>query len=425
MRRRNFLRDAGLLISSTTLLPALARAGQSSAGHYSSWSGIRDLFPLDPSYIHMAQMLLASHPKPVRDEIERHRQAFDKHPVTYWEDNWMEMEPRMCAAAAAYIGADSEEIVLTDSTSMGLSLLYSGFKLKPGDEILTTIHDHFATEKSLEYASSRNGATIRRVSLYTEPSTASVDEITSILEKAIQPATRIIALTWVHSCTGVKLPLKEIGQVISKANAQRSPANRIYYCVDGVHGFGVDNINIRDFGCDFFAAGTHKWIFGPRGTGILYGKKDAWNMITPVTPSFTGLPYGIWLGLVPGETPVSFRDLCTPGGFHSFEHRWALNKAFEFHQQIGKDKVEARTHALNTQLKEALRSNKHIKLHTPVSPTLSAGINCFEVDGIAPDEVVKKLFAKKIIASSSPYRVSYVRLTPCLVNNEEEVKTCI
>ena len=56
-----------------------------------------------------------------------------------------------------------------------------------------------------------------------------------------------------------------------------------------------------------------------------------------------------------------------------------------------------------------------------VSPDLSAGIVCFDVEGLKPEEVVKKLAAKKIIASDTPYKPSYARLTPSLLNTPEEV----
>ncbi|MEO5583024.1 MAG: aminotransferase class V-fold PLP-dependent enzyme [Saprospiraceae bacterium] len=425
MSRRSFLKGAGVVLGGSAFLPVLSKVSEFHTPiSFESWTAVRQQFLFDPNYIHMSQMLLAAHPRMVRDEIQRHRRLFDENPAEYWENNFMTIENKITESAAAYMKCAPEEIALTDSTTQGLGILYNGFKLKPGDEILTSIHDHYVTEKSLAYASAKNGASIRRMTLYTEPANASITEIVETVSKEIRPATRMIAITWVHSSTGVKLPIKEIGEVIKKANEQRSPKERIYYCVDGVHNFGIGNIDIKELGCDFFAAGTHKWIFGPRGTGILYGKKDAWDMVAPTFASFTGEPFGMWLGMIP-EGPASFRDLCTPGGFHSFELRWSLPKAFEFHQQIGKTRVEERTHHLSSLLKEGLHQLKSITLHTPVSPSLSAGINAFEVKGIKPEDVVKKLFAKKIIASSSPYRVSYARLTPNIANTEEEVKACL
>jgi selenocysteine lyase/cysteine desulfurase len=389
-----------------------------------TWEDIRNQFEINPDRIHMAQMLFASHPKPVRDTIEMHRKGLDMNPVEYLEERLFTQDNETRKAAAQYLNSLPEEVVLTDSTTMALATLYGGLKLKPGDEILTTTHDHYSTEKSLEYNGKRHGATLNRVMLYKDPFTASEDEIVSALVKAVTPSTRIVAVTWVHSSTGVKLPLKLMSDAIRKINDSRDEDHRIYFCVDGVHGFGIEDVTMEDLGCDFFAAGTHKWLFGPRGTGILWGKKEAWKMMMPTIPSFGFASYGNWLGLVP-EEQLNFGDWVSPGGFHSYEHRWALKEAFEFHLNIGKGRIQERTHQLNTLLKDGLMSLKNIKLHTPLSPALSAGINCFEVEGVKPEDVVKKLLEKKIVSSSTPYRVVYVRLTPCMINSEEDVENCI
>jgi selenocysteine lyase/cysteine desulfurase len=181
---------------------------------------------------------------------------------------------------------------------------------------------------------------------------------------------------------------------------------------------------MADLGCDFFVAGTHKWIFGPRGTGVFFARKDAWDMITPIIPSFEDSTYYDWMGVKPMDS-FSFSDLCSPGGFHSFEHRWALPEAFNFHLTIGKAKVQERSHKLSTLVKDGLATIKHIRLITPRDESLSAGINCFEIQGMKPDDAVKKLAAKNIITSASPYKTSYVRLTPNILNSEDEVATCL
>ena len=67
----------------------------------------------------------------------------------------------------------------------------------------------------------------------------------------------------------------------------------------------------------------------------------------------------------------------------------------------------------------------HVKLHTPRAPEFSAGINCFEVAGMAPDTAVQKLLERKVIASASPYKASYVRLAPSLVNDEQQVDQAV
>lgn len=424
MNRSNFLKLTGLALGASVCPPVFAFATDKVRKiSFASWDTIRQQFLLEPGKVHMSQMLLATNPTGVREAIDHHRKLLNENPVEYWENNWIAFEHKMREAAAHYINASVGEVALTGSTTMGLGILYSGLKLKQGDEILTTTHDHFSTEKSIEYAVTRNKASVRRIVLYEDPATAKADDMVDRMIKAIKPETKVIAVTWVHSCTGMKLPISKFGKAIKEVNAKRSPDKRIYFCVDGVHGFGVENIDIQKMGCDFFAAACHKWIFGPRGTGILFGKKDAWDMMVPTIPSFDNV-YAEWLGIIPKEQ-LTFGDLFNVGGFHSFENRWSLDKAFEFHQTVGKATIEERTHNLNTMLKQGLKEIKHIKLYTPVTSELSCGINCFDVDRLKPDEVVQRLLKKNIIATSSPYRISYARLTPSIINTEDEVKRCI
>jgi isopenicillin-N epimerase len=64
-------------------------------------------------------------------------------------------------------------------------------------------------------------------------------------------------------------------------------------------------------------------------------------------------------------------------------------------------------------------------LHTPMSSLLSAGLVCFEVRNLAATEVVKRLHARKIIASVTPYATAYARLSPGILNTPEEIDTVL
>jgi selenocysteine lyase/cysteine desulfurase len=117
---------------------------------------------------------------------------------------------RVQRAAAAYIGGRTEEIALTDSTTQGLALIYHGLTLKPGDEILCTTHDHYVHHEAIRLAAEKSGASWRRVPLYANPATVSVDEVVGNLKRAIGPKTRVVGITWVHSSSGVKLPVRAL-----------------------------------------------------------------------------------------------------------------------------------------------------------------------------------------------------------------------
>ena len=396
--------------------PSDALSKQVASG---DWSGLRDLFPLTRNYIQLSTFLLASHPKPVADEIDRHRRAFDENPSDYWHDHFQTIDRDISAAAANYMGGNGAQIALTDSTTMGLGLVYSGLKLRPGQEILQTTHDHYSTDLSLAHRAKRTGAAVRQIALYDNPASVTEQSLVDNLVSNITAKTGAIAVTWVHSSTGVKLPIRAMGDAIDAINAKRSEQDRIVFCVDGVHGFGIEDQDISQLGCDFFIAGTHKWMFGPRGTGIIWGNEYAWSRAEAVIPSFSR-SYDVWLG-DSTQDQVPMGEHMSPGGFHSFEHRWALPAAFDLHLEMGKASVQKRIHQLNTHTKQGLAKMPHVTQHTPMSSELSSGLVCFDVDGIAPEEVVKRMHDKGIIMSSTPYRRSHARFAPSLLNNEDEI----
>ena len=81
----------------------------------------------------------------------------------------------------------------------------------------------------------------------------------------------------------------------------------------------------------------------------------------------------------------------SPGGYHDFEHRWALSEAFAFHERIGRDRVVARTVEQATALKEGLAGIDGITVVTPADPEVSAGIVCVDVRGMLPANAVMEL----------------------------------
>jgi selenocysteine lyase/cysteine desulfurase len=423
--RRDFLTGAGAALGALTSARAVAGPAASTpaptpAADLSTWPAVRDQFALDRDHIHMAMLLFASHPKPVRDAIDQHRRGFDANPVTYLHENIERCETACRAAVAKYVGVAPEEVALTSNTTTGLAVVYGGLPLKKGQEIVTTTHDHYATHEALRQRAVHTGVAVRRVPLYAVPAKASEDEVVGNLVKAIGPRTRAVAVTWVHSSTGVKLPIRKMSDAVAELNKRRGADDRVLLCVDGVHAFGVEKETGPELGCDFLVAGCHKWIFGPRGTGMVWGRPEAWKGNAGIVPCFEWGALQAWMrGEPPDAIPPGPRT--SPGGFQSFDHRWALPEAFRFHERIGRPRVTARIHELATRCKDGLAKLPKVKLHTPLAEALSAGLVCFEVDGLTPEGVVKQLAAKKIVASETPYAPSYARLTPSLLNTPEEV----
>jgi isopenicillin-N epimerase len=441
LNRRDFVATVGLSLvggaaSRAAFADSAAAVPAVDAG--SDWAAVKAQFDLlTPEWLHFSQFYIVSHPKPVREAIERHRALLDRNPFTTVEhgmgfDVFLGEESRdeplplqVQRRAASYAGGRPEEIALTDSTTQGLALIYMGLSLRPGDEILCTTHDHYVHHEAIRLAAEKAGASWRREPLYADSANATADEMVANLKRAIGPKTRVVGITWVHSSSGVKIPVRALTQVVADVNAGRDGKDRILVVLDAVHGFGNQGEQVATLGADFVAAGTHKWIFAPRGTGIVWVPQKNWGLLSPTIPTFYALePYAAWEDERTPNAPDSIAWI-SPGGFKAFEHQWAMGEAFDFHERIGRERIAGRVAALNTQLKDGLAGIPKVRVLTPRDPALSAGITCFEVEGQSASQTVHALHARKVLASTSPYKISKARLAPSLVNDEREVEAAL
>ncbi|WP_426134165.1 aminotransferase class V-fold PLP-dependent enzyme [Pseudomonas sp. PWP3-1b2] len=410
--RRTFLKQAGVFAASLPLGAAMLPHASAATPAATPWTGLKQLFNQDPNYLHFSNFLVASHPKPVRDAIERYRVQIDRNPglAMDWDlqETW-KREGQVREWAGRYLDAKPAQIALTGSTSEGLAMIYGGIKVRPDQEILTTVHEHYATQNSLNFRVLKEGTQVRRISLFEQAAQVSVDEVLGNIKRNIRPNTRVLGMTWVQSGSGVKLPIGEIGQLVNEHNRNRDEKDRILYVVDGVHGFGVENLDFPAMNCDFFIAGTHKWMFGPRGTGLVCARDAENKYVTPMVPTFS--------------EDTDFATTMTPGGYHAFEHRWAADEAFKLHLQLGKAQVQAQIHALNTELKNQLLAHPQIELVTPRSPELSAGFTFFRVKGQDSDEVAAYMMKNRVVIDSV-YRDAgpVIRTSPGLLNSRDEIQ---
>lgn len=389
-----------------------------------SWDFFRKNYSLDQSLIHFSLAIHVPHSISLNNEIDQYRKMIDFNPDLMRRERHKYTNYTL-DAAASYLRTDKNLIALTDSSTMSLALIFNGFDFCKGDEILTTNSEHYSLEKVCESNAKKNQVTIKKINLKNENSKYEKKQIISNIIDNISDKTAIIALSWVNSRYGIKLPLSEISKEIEKINHLREENKKIILCIDGVHGFGVEYLeSIHDLGVDFFAAGCHKWLFGPRGTGILWGSERGWKKLNPIIPSFEKIAwehYLEWDDKKVTENDLIKSKMCTPGGFKSFEYIWALKHSFELHEKIGKKRIHDRVHYLCAICKNELSKIPNVKIYTPFDPELSSGFICFNIDGIKPSEIVKKMGEQNIIMGQSPYKESCARLTPCIYNTEYEI----
>ncbi|TVP45606.1 MAG: aminotransferase class V-fold PLP-dependent enzyme [Gemmatimonadales bacterium] len=404
--------DAGATRGGEELSRAARNGDAASPGDAGHWADVRGRFAVPPEPVQLAGMLLAPHPDTVREAILAHREALDSDPARYVEAQDGPLKQRAREAGAAYMGVDASDLALTDSTTMGIGLAYSGVSMRRGQECIITDHDYRAAHDALEVRSRRDGVSVRQANLGPNVRDLSSEAIVSRILAPLGDDTRLLAMTWVHSSTGLRLPVRALADRLAEHNRDRDPRDRVILCLDGVHGFGVEDADIAELGCDIFFAGTHKWIFAPRGTGVLWARPEVQDQVHPVIPTF--IRDGTWGGRM------------SPGGFKAFEHQWSMAEAFEFHAEIGgRTRVNARIHALSLHLREELDAMSGVELRTPLDPDLASGIVAFDIEGRSARESETRLAEHGIVGSAAPYALSHVRLSPGLLNTDEDVERAL
>ncbi|HEX8205029.1 MAG TPA: aminotransferase class V-fold PLP-dependent enzyme [Solirubrobacteraceae bacterium] len=364
-----------------------------------SWRGVRRLFSLDPRFAHLSAFILAPHSAPVRAAIERHRRGFDRDPRRYLTNN-EHREERVAVAAARHLGTSPGQIALTDSTTMGLGLALAGLRLGAGDEIVLSRHEHYSSRTAAQLT----GARVEEIELYPPraPERAGHDEIVGAIDRAIGPATKVVVVTWVHSSSGIRLPLRAVADAVG---------DRALLVVDAAHALGTGPIDAAQSGADVLVAGAHKWLLGPRGTGIVWARGEAWERIQPTIPTFRG-----------DQSPGARH---TPGGYHSFEHRWAAEQAFRLQQAVGQARIGRRIDQLANRLRAGLRGIPGVTVHAPDDPRLHSGVVTFSLAGRDAASTADGLSARRVHGSVTPYDVQLARLGATWMNTPGEVDRAI
>ena len=152
------------------------------------------------------------------------------------------------ARVAGLIGAEDAEVALTGSTTDGVNAVLHALDLQPGDELLTSDEEHPGVLAPLAAARAR-GMRVRVVPF---------DELAA----AVEPGTRMVVCSHVSWVTG---------KVVDAAALAASDA---LVLLDGAQGLGAVPVDVRELGCDFYAASGQKWLCGPNGIGYVYARAD-------------------------------------------------------------------------------------------------------------------------------------------------------
>ncbi len=384
--RRQFFSMVGKGVGLAALaVPAVAalledlHAAVRSVGHLDAeqaaqdedfWFQIQQAFSVTRSILNLNSGGVSPSPRIVTEALVRY--IWQQEEATAYT-MWQILEPQsetVRAGLAGIFGCDPEEIAITRNASESLEILLMGMDLQSGDEILTTTPDYPRMLTTLRQRQSREGLVLRMIKIPIPP--RNLEEIAAAFEQGITGRTRVILVSHVVNLTGQITPVKAICEMATRKG--------IEVIVDGAHSFAHFDFKQSDIGCDYYGTSLHKWLYAPKGSGLLYVKRDRIKKIWPLMAADERQATDI----------RKFEEI----GTHSAAPRLAIGEAILFHQGIGAKRKEARLRYLSRYWMNRLKDSPRIRFNTSFDSQQSCGIANVEVTGIDPGKIATYLMDK-------------------------------
>ncbi len=305
--------------------------------------------------------------------------------------------------AARLLGVATDEIALVRNASEANNIVVAGIALTAGDEVVLVDQNHPTNNVAWDVRGARFGFTVKRVSFPTPPS--SVAEVVEVMTRAMSPRTRVLAFSDVSNNSGLRMPTAELCRI--------GRDRGIHVHVDGAQTCGALELNLREVGCDSYSASGQKWLLGPREIGILYVRSER---IAPLWPGVVGVGWGTAAettakGARKFETMGQRNDASTAG----------LAAAFDFHEQIGSARVEARVRELADRLATGLLG-AGFELVTPRVADLRHGVIVVKASPPVAQRWHQRLYTGYSVISSP---TGGLRLSPNLCNTVADVDRAV
>ncbi|HQY67281.1 MAG TPA: aminotransferase class V-fold PLP-dependent enzyme [Pyrinomonadaceae bacterium] len=404
--RRRFLASAGkglglMALSSTvvgSLFEQVNAAGRrinhlrplEAAMDEDYWATIQQAFSVTRSMVNLNNGGVSPSPRMVTEAFVRY--TWQQEDATAYI-MWHILEPQsetVRTGLAEIFGCSPEEIAITRNASESLEIVMMGLDLKSGDEILTSTQDYPRMLTTLRQRELREGLKLNLVKIPIAPK--NVDDIAAAFERAVTPRTKLILISQQINLTGQILPVKQI--------CDMARSKGIETVVDGAHAFAQFDSKLSDIGCDYYGTSLHKWLYAPKGTGMLYVKRDKISKIWALMASEDRNKNDI----------RKFEEI----GTHSAAMRLAIGEAILFHNAIGGKRKEERLRYLSRYWMNKLKDIPKVGFNTSFDPQQSCAIANFKIDGIDPVAIGSYLMSKhKIITTPIVHdEFTGIRITP-------------
>jgi selenocysteine lyase/cysteine desulfurase len=248
---------------------------------------------------------------------------------------------------AALVGAARDEIALVENATRAWDMVFYSLasRFAPGDRVLTSRSEYASNVIAFLQASRTTGMVVETV-----PDDEHGQLSVEALREMIDDRVRLVAISWIPTQGGLVNPAAAVGAVTRDA--------AVPYLLDACQAAGQLPIDVDALGCDFLSATGRKYLRGPRGTGLLYVRRE-W--IDRLEPPFLDVHAARWVR----DDAIEIRD--DARRFESWEHSVAnqlgLGAAVDYALALGVDAIAERVTMLGSMLRDRLLAIPGVSVH--------------------------------------------------------------
>ncbi len=237
---------------------------------------LKAYFLLDPDVTYLNHGAYGATPRPVFERHVQWQYELEREPVDFLSRRFTERLAHARAVLADYVDTERDNLVYVSNGTTGVNIIARSIPLGPGDELLTTNHEHGGIDRLWRYMAQKRGFEIVRhhVPLPVTTHAQFVDDFWA----AVTPRTRVILISQLTSPTALVFPVAEI--------CARARARGILTVVDGSHVPGQLPLSLRTMDPDFFVGILHKWVCAPKGSAFLYARPEVQLLLDPLVVSW-------------------------------------------------------------------------------------------------------------------------------------------
>lgn len=276
---------------------------------------------------------------------------------------------------ATYLNAESaDEIIWTRGTTEAINLVaysWGRANLKRGDVVLLTEMEHHSNIVPWFILRDELGIEVRFLPVLPEGAGLDLEQLPSFLDERV----KLFAFTHISNTLGVINPVAELC-----AKAREVGALTL---VDGAQGAGHGPVDVREFGCDFYALSGHK-MAGPTGIGALYGRTELLSKMPP------------WQGGGEMIAKVTFEGARWKPAPHRFEAGTpfiagpiGLHAALDYLDALGRPEIAKHDRALAAYARRKLGELGFLRILGPAQGVERAGLVTFTMEGVHAHDVVE------------------------------------